>query len=238
MRKSKSTEELIPGFLRSRRTHLHRTDLSHRLEERRTLPDSRCHLRRALPWRRQKNIWWRFANGDSEPWAIAGLWSEWKDFAKGEVVPNHTKLTMNADAYRRPPNQRRGLPTGCPVVTVVAVSRPRGESDRYCCKWLLLGSPRNVEAAISAPETGRSNKLRGRPLQRVRAAAKRVQTHPALESKNFREHQKSLVTLGTWKVARRACDTGPPRRARGVRPAHTARGVTSAMAVLTIIYVS
>jgi len=50
-------------------------------------------------WGTGKNIWWRFARKDGEAWAIAGLWSEWKDFATSEVVPNYTMITMNADAH-------------------------------------------------------------------------------------------------------------------------------------------
>ena len=45
--------------------------------------------------------------------AIAGLWSEWKDYATGEVVPNYTMITMNADAHplfrqmHRPDKEKR-----------------------------------------------------------------------------------------------------------------------------------
>jgi putative SOS response-associated peptidase YedK len=50
-------------------------------------------------WGTGKNIWWRFARRDRTPWLLAGLWSEWKDHATGEVVPNYTMLTMNCDAH-------------------------------------------------------------------------------------------------------------------------------------------
>ena len=47
----------------------------------------------------KKNTWWRFWRADGEPWALAGLWSEWTDHATGEVVPNFTMITQNCDAH-------------------------------------------------------------------------------------------------------------------------------------------
>lgn len=46
-----------------------------------------------------KNVWWRFQRADGQPWALAGLWSEWTDPATGEVVPNYTMLTQNCDGH-------------------------------------------------------------------------------------------------------------------------------------------
>lgn len=50
-------------------------------------------------WGTGKNIWWRFARTDGEPWMLAGLWSTWTDHQTGEIVPNFTMLTMNCDAH-------------------------------------------------------------------------------------------------------------------------------------------
>ena len=50
-------------------------------------------------WGTGKNIWWRFARTDGEPWALAGLWNVWTDRATGEVVPNFTMITQNCDAH-------------------------------------------------------------------------------------------------------------------------------------------
>lgn len=50
-------------------------------------------------WGTGKNIWWRFARADGEPWTLAGLWNEWRDKETGEFVPNYTMLTMNCDAH-------------------------------------------------------------------------------------------------------------------------------------------
>jgi hypothetical protein len=50
-------------------------------------------------WGSGKNIWWRFARADGQPWALAGLWNERTDPASGEVVPSYTMLTINCDAH-------------------------------------------------------------------------------------------------------------------------------------------
>ena len=50
-------------------------------------------------WGTGKNIWWQFARADGAPWMIAGLWSEWTDRETGEVIPNYTMVTMNADDH-------------------------------------------------------------------------------------------------------------------------------------------
>lgn len=50
-------------------------------------------------WETGRNIWWRLARADSQPWAIAGLWSEWTDPATGEILPNFTVLTVNCDGH-------------------------------------------------------------------------------------------------------------------------------------------
>jgi len=50
-------------------------------------------------WGTGKNIWWRFWRADGEPWALAGLWSEWKDPEFGELVPSFTMITQNCDGH-------------------------------------------------------------------------------------------------------------------------------------------
>ena len=50
-------------------------------------------------WGTGKNIWWRFWRADGEPWALAGLWSQWTDPASGEVVPSFTMITQNCDGH-------------------------------------------------------------------------------------------------------------------------------------------
>lgn len=46
-----------------------------------------------------KNIWWRLARADGQPWALAGIWNEWEDPETGKVVPSYTMLTQNCDAH-------------------------------------------------------------------------------------------------------------------------------------------
>jgi putative SOS response-associated peptidase YedK len=50
-------------------------------------------------WGTGKNIWWRFARADCQPWAFAGLWNEWTDPSTAEVIPSYTMLTINCDAH-------------------------------------------------------------------------------------------------------------------------------------------
>jgi putative SOS response-associated peptidase YedK len=50
-------------------------------------------------WGTGKNIWWRFGRADGQPWALAGIWSEWTDPETGEVVPSYSMLTQNCDEH-------------------------------------------------------------------------------------------------------------------------------------------
>lgn len=50
-------------------------------------------------WGTGKNTWWRFWRADGQPWALAGLWSEWNDPETGEVVPSFTMITQNCDEH-------------------------------------------------------------------------------------------------------------------------------------------
>jgi putative SOS response-associated peptidase YedK len=46
-----------------------------------------------------KSISWRFTRADGEPWALAGIWSEWTDPVTGEVVPSFSMITQNCDGH-------------------------------------------------------------------------------------------------------------------------------------------
>lgn len=62
-----------------------------------------------------RNVWWSFRRADGQPAALAGLYSEWVDPATGEVVPNYTMLTQQADGHpvlslmHRPGKEKRGV---------------------------------------------------------------------------------------------------------------------------------
>ncbi|MFT3858270.1 MAG: SOS response-associated peptidase family protein [Aquabacterium sp.] len=50
-------------------------------------------------WETGKNIWWQMKRADGQPWALAGLWSEWTDPHTGELVANYTMITCNCDGH-------------------------------------------------------------------------------------------------------------------------------------------
>jgi putative SOS response-associated peptidase YedK len=50
-------------------------------------------------WETGKNVWWRFARADGDPWGLAGLWNVWTDSASGQAYESYTMLTINADAH-------------------------------------------------------------------------------------------------------------------------------------------
>lgn len=50
-------------------------------------------------WGSGKNVWWRFWRSDGEPWALAGIWSEWQDPETGEVIPSYSMITQNCDGH-------------------------------------------------------------------------------------------------------------------------------------------
>lgn len=50
-------------------------------------------------WGTGKNIWWRFWRADGQPWALAGIWSEWTDPQTGEVVQSYSMITQNCDGH-------------------------------------------------------------------------------------------------------------------------------------------
>ena len=50
-------------------------------------------------WETMSNVWWQFRRNDGRPWALAGLWNEWTDPKTGEVVPNYTMITVNANDH-------------------------------------------------------------------------------------------------------------------------------------------
>lgn len=50
-------------------------------------------------WETGHEVWWTFRRADGMPWALAGLWSEWKDPVSGEIVPSYTMITESCDEH-------------------------------------------------------------------------------------------------------------------------------------------
>jgi putative SOS response-associated peptidase YedK len=50
-------------------------------------------------WTSGKNVWWRFWRADAQPWALAGIWSEWTDPDTGTMVPSYSMITQNCDGH-------------------------------------------------------------------------------------------------------------------------------------------
>lgn len=104
-------------------------------------------------WGTGKNIWWRFARADGQPWMLAGLWNEWTDPASGEVIPSFTMLTINCDIHpllrlmHKPERDKDGEilpPDKQDKRSVVPLERDAWQT------W-LTGSPQEAAAAIQLP---------------------------------------------------------------------------------------
>ena len=102
-------------------------------------------------WGTGKNIWWRFWRADGEPWALAGLWSEWTDPQTGEVVPSYTMITQNCDGHpllglmhkpepKLPPDKQDKR---------AVVPLEQGQWDQW-----LNGSTTQAEELIRVPDVG------------------------------------------------------------------------------------
>ena len=95
-----------------------------------------------------KSIPWHFRRADVEPWALAGLWSEWTDPGTGEVLPNSTMLTQNCDGHpvlglmHRPDKSQAPDPQDKRSV----VPNERADWDAW-----LHGSREQAEGLISVP---------------------------------------------------------------------------------------
>jgi putative SOS response-associated peptidase YedK len=50
-------------------------------------------------WSSGKNEWWRFWRADGEPWALAGIWTEWVHPLTAERVPSYAMITQNCDGH-------------------------------------------------------------------------------------------------------------------------------------------
>ena len=99
-------------------------------------------------WTSGRNVWWRFERSDGQPWALAGLWSEWTDPATGQVVPSYTLLTQNCDGHPVLGLMHKPDPALPPdrqdKRAVVPIERADWE------RW-LLGAPDEARSLIRVP---------------------------------------------------------------------------------------
>lgn len=47
----------------------------------------------------KKSIRWEFFRADGRPWALAGLWNDWRDHSTGEIVHSFTMITQTCDGH-------------------------------------------------------------------------------------------------------------------------------------------
>ena len=101
-------------------------------------------------WETGRNVWWRFARRDGEPWGLAGLWNAWTDRATGEGHESYTMLTVNADAHPLMRRMHKPDPKSGPDEqdkrSVVSIERADVE------QW-LYGTTAEAAALVQPPPT-------------------------------------------------------------------------------------
>lgn len=100
-------------------------------------------------WGSGKNSWWRFWRADGQPWALAGIWSEWTDPQTGQRVPSYSMITQNCDGHpllglMHKPDPK--LPPDQQDKRAVVPLEPRDWEQ-----W-LQGSVAQAEALIALPD--------------------------------------------------------------------------------------
>lgn len=105
-------------------------------------------------WGTGKNIWWRFARADGQPWMIAGLWNAWTDPATGEVMPSFTMLTINCDVHpllKLMHKPERDKDTGEILPAHLQDKRTVVPLERAAWDTWLHGTPAQAAALIQLP---------------------------------------------------------------------------------------
>ena len=110
-------------------------------------------------WETGRHVRWRIGMADRTPFAIAGLWREWKE-SDGGVSHSFTQLTVNADDhplmahFHRPGSEKRSL-----------VIVPREEYDAWLgcrdpevARSFLRQYPAELMGAEPAPKPARAKK--------------------------------------------------------------------------------
>jgi putative SOS response-associated peptidase YedK len=133
-----------------------------------------------------KSISWSFARADGEPWALAGIYSEWTDPVTGEVVPSYSMITQNCDGH-----PLMGLMHKPEIDKSTKAVLPADKQDKRAVvplersnwdEW-LHGSVEQAEGLIKVPpleifQHGASDPAKNILLPGV-AAASQVQTGPS-----------------------------------------------------------
>ena len=109
---------------------------------------------------------------DGQPWAIAGLWSEWADPATGEIVPSYTVITVNCDGHPLLARLHKPDPDLPPDAqdkrSLVPLEPPQWDA------W-LHGAAADARALLVAPPAERFDPADARRTDALLAAAA---THP------------------------------------------------------------
>lgn len=123
----------------------------------------------ADPMAATRNTWWRFARADGEPWALAGLWSEWTDPATGEVVPSYTMLTQNCDGH--------------PLLALMHKPDPKLPPDAQDKRTVVPIEPADWELWLHGPREAAEALFRVPPPEQFRhGPADPSITHPLLKA--------------------------------------------------------
>ena len=88
------------------------------------------------------------------PWGLAGLWSIWTDPLTGELVPNYTMLTLNANAHplmSRMHKNEINKETGWPLPLHLQDKRSLIAIERADVDQWLAGSVEEAKALLVLP---------------------------------------------------------------------------------------
>jgi putative SOS response-associated peptidase YedK len=106
-------------------------------------------------WETGRNVWWRFARADGQPWGLAGLWATWVDPATGEVFESSTMLTVNADA--------------CPLMSRMHKPDPRLAADAQDKRAVVPIDPADVDTWLHGTPAQARGLIRFAPVTDYRA---------------------------------------------------------------------
>jgi putative SOS response-associated peptidase YedK len=106
-------------------------------------------------WESGRNVWWRFARADGEPWGLAGLWATWVDKATGEVFESSTMLTVNADA--------------CPLMSRMHKPDPALQPNEQDKRAVVPIEPEDVDTWLHGSPEQVQPLITFAPLERYRA---------------------------------------------------------------------